>query len=56
MTRSEDRSPETAIEELAEILASGFLRLRGRAVILDEDPGKIGRSDGVNDNITNGSG
>ena len=53
MTRAEDMSSEEALGIIAEILASGFLRLKGHAVVLGEDPREIRRANDVTDNYTN---
>jgi len=56
MAQPEDMSPETAMLELAEILASGFLRLRGRVAALGENQAGIKCNSDVTVNMANGYG
>jgi hypothetical protein len=55
MTEPEEASPEMLIQELADILAGGFLRLRGHGVILGGNALKTEGQVAVSANTANGS-
>ena len=55
VTEPEEASPEMLIRELAEILAGGFLRLRGHEATLDGNAPEIEGRVGVSDNTANSS-
>lgn len=54
-TEPEEASTEMLIRELAEILAGGFLRLRGDEANMGVNAPETRSTVGVSDNTTNGS-